>query len=478
MRKLVFALLVSLGSLFFTTNGYSEIGHIDLPDLGDGGLISLQEEYILGQQWLREFRRQAKVMNDPLLQDYVEKLVNYISQHSELKDKRLSVVVLDYPAINAFAVPGGIVGINTGLLLNATEEAEVASVVAHELAHISQRHYIRAAEAQKLSTWTALAGLLAGILLASTGADAGLAAIYASQAMVLQSRVNYTRVQEQEADTIGLQTLYRSNYDVNAAEAFFQKILQQSRYADRVPEYLRTHPLTTRRIADLRGRASRYPKRDNKKSNLLFYLLREKIILSFKPNIVAARNDYDILLKEKPNNISLQYGLMLALLETGESQKASELGKTLLAKDANQPAFILAQARALEASNQLKAALALLNQKLLQLPNNFPISLTYSQMLSKSGQFTQARDILRELSYQRPNDPNIWNLLATAEKRAHNPVEAYIAKAEYLILLDQFSKAQEQLRYALTVSQDNAPATARINRILGLLDKALKNRRS
>ena len=159
--------------------------------------------------------------------------------------------------MNAFAVPGGVVGIHTGLFAFAENEDEMVSVLAHELAHLSQRHFARGLEARRSSSMVSLAGLLAGLVVAATvGGDAGMAAMSASQAYALESQLRYSRSNEQEADRIGLQTMERSGRDPSAAGDMFETLLSKTRYSGtRIPEFLLTHPVTEKRIADARGRS-------------------------------------------------------------------------------------------------------------------------------------------------------------------------------------------------------------------------------
>ena len=212
------------------------------------------QERALGQAWLRSFRASVPLAEDPLVFEYLDNLLVELASYSDLQDKRLSLVVVNNPTINAFAVPGGVVGVHTGLMQHASTEAQLASVLTHELAHLSQRHFARSVEASRRASITTIAGLLAGIALAaSSSGDAATAAIMSTQAAALDNQLRYSRVHEREADRLGMQSLVRAGYPPVAAAEMFGHMLDVSRvYGEELPEFLRTHPVTQSRISDAR----------------------------------------------------------------------------------------------------------------------------------------------------------------------------------------------------------------------------------
>lgn len=185
----------------------------DLPSLGDSssGIVSPEQEHQLGRAWLSLLRAQVPQLSDPQLKDFVERSVYKLAESSQLQDRRLEFVLLDSPQLNAFAAPGGIIGVNGGLFLHAQTEAEYASVLAHELAHLSQRHFARGLEEQKRMQLPLMAAMLAGVVAAAAGAgDAGIAAIVSTQAAAIQAQRRFSRQNEQEADRIGIVNLERA----------------------------------------------------------------------------------------------------------------------------------------------------------------------------------------------------------------------------------------------------------------------------
>ena len=238
--------------------GLGQAQQQDLPELGDPtvAIISAEQEYRLGRGWLRDLRGQTSIMEDPLVQEYAEHLVYRLASFSELNEPDLAIVVINSAAINAFAVPGGVIGLNAGLFLNAASEDEVASVVAHEIAHVSQRHFTRRYMDSKRRGPAVLAAMLASIALAIAGSgDAGMAGIAATQAASIQAQLAYSRHNEYEADRVGMQILAAAGMDPSAMPRFFERMLEQQRYSGDPPEFLLTHPLTAERVADSRARA-------------------------------------------------------------------------------------------------------------------------------------------------------------------------------------------------------------------------------
>src|SRR5690606_21218781 len=249
--------LLTLACLFAAHTGAS-----DLPSLGDASssIVSPQQEHQLGRAWLGLLRGQVSQLDDPQLKDFVESSVYRLSETSQLQDRRLEFVLLHSPQLDAFAAPGGIVGVNGGLFLDAQPEAAYASVMAHELAHLSQRHFARGVEAEQRMQLPLMAAMLAGIVAAAAGAgDAGIATIMSTQAAAIQEQRRFSRQNEQEADRIGLVNLEKAGYDPRAMPLMFERLMRQYRYDAKPPEFLLTHPVSESRIADTRNRAEQYP---------------------------------------------------------------------------------------------------------------------------------------------------------------------------------------------------------------------------
>ncbi|MFB3107402.1 MAG: M48 family metallopeptidase, partial [Pseudomonadales bacterium] len=246
--------------LVVSTTAHGE-GRNDLPDLGDASssLISPQMEREIGEDFLKRVHSALPTVDDPVLKYYVHQQLSNLAQHSELRERVLSTVLIDNDQINAFAAPGGVVGINLGLMLYAEDVHEYSSVIAHELAHLSQRHFARGIEEQRSQTLPALAAMIAAIMIGVMGGgDAGMAAISSVQAIAQANQLRYSRGREQEADRIGLNTLVRADLDPQGMARMFERMQRAYRFTRKPPEFLLTHPLSETRIADAKSHALQY----------------------------------------------------------------------------------------------------------------------------------------------------------------------------------------------------------------------------
>src|SRR5690554_698538 len=317
-RRSITALTLSI-ALVSQTAPYS-VAQPQLPSLGDriSGIFSLEDEHQIGRDFLRSVRRSAPTIDDPLLNDYVVNFTHNLAVHSDLQDYRLAFVLIDSPVLNAFAAPGGIIGVNGGLFLNAHTEGEFASVIAHELAHVSQRHFARSVEDAQRRRLPELATLLASVVLLGTGSSAGPAAVMAAQGRSIENQLRFSRQNESEADRIGLRTMVNAGYDPADMARLFERLMDLSRFTSRPPEFLLSHPVTETRIADARSRANRIPYRANSATNHQEYgLMRARIEVHYEANKTNAVTEFNRRLNESRTDaerIINRYGLTLAYL--------------------------------------------------------------------------------------------------------------------------------------------------------------------
>ena len=335
---------------------------IILPDLGDASssIITPAQEYELGQKWLRIYRSQVFTESDPFIQNYLERLIRKIAIHSPLSDKRLDILVVDHASLNAFAVPGGIIGIHTGLFKYSQTEQQLSSVIAHELAHLSQRHYARTLSNQQANSIPTLAALLASILIAATaGGEAGLAAITATQATAAHQQLRFSRQMEREADRVGMETLVNSGMNPFAMPEMFEQMQKASRFQRRPPEFLLTHPLTESRISDSHLRAQQYKKRQYPLS-LEFQLIKSRALLSIEKNTLNAIKQFEsAVLDNSFSPTASQYGLALAHTKAGNTDIAKKVLTELRESFPNNPYFDIAYAEALVEEEDYIAAMSI-----------------------------------------------------------------------------------------------------------------------
>jgi predicted Zn-dependent protease len=495
---LVISLLLSIPSL---ANSSAE----PLPELGDSaaGLMAPAQEQSLGQAWLRSFRASVPLESDPLVFEYIENLLFKLTSYSNIEDKNLDLVIVSNPTINAFAVPGGIIGVNTGLLLYAESEAQLASVLSHELAHLSQRHFARSVEASQRTNFTTLAGLLAGIVLAAASeGDAASAAIMASQAAALDSQLRYSRLHEKEADRLGMKTLVDAGYPAESAALMFKQMLNASRlYGKRMPEFLLTHPVTESRIADASNRARQFPTTAATPS--LDYLLIKTRITALgkvpgKESAEASAKEhikqFSLALKKlsapepsSPTHINVpaelarsaaNYGLALSYLENRQWREARKTLAPLLKQASHKLTYLLLDIDIdIEAGDSQRAE-ERLHELNATMPNNYAISMALAQTMLSNTDYKGAQKVLEALTKTRPTQADVWYLMSETHGLAGDILQLHQARAEFFLLRGNFSQARQHLKTALHFSKNNYQIAARIKeriRNINALQKTTEN---
>ncbi len=457
-----FAIIVILAAL-----GSFAAQDQNLPDLGDStsGIISLGQEHQLGQQFLRSLRAQVPMVADPIMQEYVELLLYRLATNSQLVDRRLYVVLINSPVINAFAAPGGVVGINHGLFFYGETEHETSAILAHEIAHLSQRHFARRLEAGKQSGLISMAGLLASVILMTTvGGDAGMAAITTTQGVAQSQRLAYSRNREAEADRIGIATLANSGMDPRAMAYMFERLERTTRYSgDLIPEFLRTHPVTRSRIADAYNQTQNTPNASYPLS-LDYQLMRARarVITVKDPQPEIPRFREGMKDTEPFRRMAAQYGLVLALTADAQMDEAKRYLRPLLAAYPDKIIFRIAEANIYNQAQQHDQALAILKRELDLAPGNYPLTMAYAASLMSDRQPVKAAEVLTDLAKSRKNDDQVWFQLAEAYGLANDIAGVHQARAEYFVLNGAFDLAITQLGYALPMVRDNFQQNARI----------------
>ncbi|UTA46814.1 M48 family metalloprotease [Simiduia sp. 21SJ11W-1] len=449
--------------LCLTGPGHAQDNEVKLPALGDAtsGIVSPQQERALGESWARAFRAQVPTSHDPLMVEYLENLLAHLADYSQLKDKRLQLLLVKNPTMNAFAVPGGVVGVHTGLFTTANTENQMASVLAHELGHLSQRHFARGVEAQKNASIPTTAAMLASlVLMATAGGDAGMAAMMATQAAAVDNQLRFSRQNEQEADRVGMDTMVAAGLDPYAVPEMFEAMQRGTRYSRRPPEFLLTHPVTESRIADSMNRASRYPRKDYA-DNLRFHLMRTRVLLMQEDSPQSAIKRFTSEIEgDSLHKDASRYGLALAYLKTGQADRAQQALQPLLEKSPKQLEYQLAQAEIYSSLRTYEPAVALLQRLLKEHPASHPVNMAYADTLMKAGFYVQSEQVLERHSRRRKEDPYVWYQLAEVYGLAGNILGVHEARAEYFILNGIYDAAMVQLRNALKLAESNYHLTA------------------
>ncbi|USE38733.1 M48 family metalloprotease [Endozoicomonas sp. SCSIO W0465] len=465
----ILSALLLTASLTTVLSSYPNAVHssnLNLPSLGDttSAVISQQEEYELGRSWLKALRNQTPMVPDPQLKDYLENLIFRLAASSQLQDHRLVPLVIDSPVLNAFAAPGGIVGVNTGLFLNAETEAQFAAVLAHELAHLSQRHYARNVEEARNQSIPNAAAILGSILIMATaGGDAGAAALTSTVAGMQSARLRFSRQFEREADNIGITTLAKAGFDPQAMPEIFEQMNKASRYGSRPPEFLLTHPVTENRIADSRARADQMSaqKLTTGKGSLNYQFMRMRAAVLSSNNHhemvrqLNKRLESGLTATSKTSHAPTRYGLVLASIETRDFTVAEHQMKRLLQQYPDNPHLIMTQSLLEAASGKASQGLTRIDKALSTNPESYPLLATRAEILLQQQDYVGARHELQKLSRLRPDDPDIWFELAEVQGLAEDIVGLHQSRAEYFFLNGNLDDAIKHLQYAVKMSGDN-----------------------
>jgi predicted Zn-dependent protease len=443
--------------LFFSSYFHSVIEEDPLPVLGDysSASISLSGEYNLGRLWLAMYRGSTKEHSDPLMRTYLEDLIYRLSETSEVRDRRFEFIILEDKTINAFAAPGGIIGINLGMFLNTEREGEMASVMCHELAHLSQRHFARS---QNRNSPLANALMILGSI-AVAAASRNPEAILIAPAAMQQMSINYTRSNEKEADRIGFNNLVKAGFDPNDMTMMFQRM--QDRYQNEDSEqfsYLMTHPLPSERLTDMRIRSDGLKKnsKNSFRDNMDFYLMQKRAQVWAEKDTKKLIKIFKKNLKSQNRNIlvSNKYGLSLAYKKNKDFEKGFSILRELIKEIPNNLVLESSLMELHLAAGNYYEAISL-GKNILEIhENNYSASMLLADAYIENEQFEIAEKLLKYLAKDRQTDPNVWFKLAEAQGLSGNILELHRSRAEFFILTGRHDAAVFQLKEALSLSQN------------------------
>lgn len=453
INKLYLLLLM----IFFSSYFQTLVDEDPLPTLGDysSASISLSGEYSLGRIWLSMYRGSTKEHSDPLMRTYLEDLIYRLSETSEVQDRRFEFIILEDKTINAFAAPGGIIGINLGMFLNTEKEGELASVMCHELAHLSQRHYARSQN--KVSPLTNALMVLGSIAVAA--ASRNPEAILIAPAAMQQMSINFTRSNEKEADRIGFNNLVKAGFSPDDMTMMFQRM--QSKYQNEDSEqfsYLMTHPLPSERLSDMRIRANSLEKtsQNSFRDNIDFYFMQKRAEIWANKDLKKIIRKYKKDQKSDDRNISSSgsYGLSLAYKNSKDFDNSFSILRKLIKEIPNNLVLESSLMELHLAAGNFYEAISL-GKNILEIhENNYSASILLADAYIKNEQSELAENLLKDLSKDRQTDPNVWYKLAEAQGLSGNILELHRSRAEFFILTGRHDAAVFQLKEALSLSQN------------------------
>ena len=436
---------------------------IILPDIGDpaSAILSINQEIELGKILLAQVNRRLPISEDPELRNYLQSLGTRLISGGLNSDFPFYFRLVFDPRINAFAMPGGIVAINSGLLLLSQSESELASVVAHEISHVSQRHIARRfSRQQKLSVLNTIA-LLGTVLATIYGGDAGQAAGTATLGAFQDSAASYSRAFEQEADRIGMSLLINANLDPFGMPRFFERLNAHSQInQSQIPEFLRSHPLTSSRVSDSIVRAEQFKDRRYIENTIHFQYAKARAIgISTDPSILVSR--YQKLLEEEPTN-QRYYIYAIALNRLGRGKQSLRILDKIKPNNNERFPVAIARSQALIVDRQIDEALEVLQELDDLYPKNEAVIFYLATALLEKNNPKLALDKLDILSKDITGNPAIERLRARAADGAGRPWRSHEALSNYDLMHARFTTAMEHLLIAERQSGIDAHSKARI----------------
>lgn len=425
--------IVALGALTLSVHAETVF---DLPQMGEPADASMSpaEEKKLGGQVVTQLYAREYMLEDAEIGEYVSTLGFKIAAASETAPPPLTLFVIRDPRINAFALPGGFIGVNAGLITSAQNESEVAGVLSHEAAHVTQRHIARSIEGTEVATIATWAAVIAAIIAGSADPDVVLAALSVGQAANYQRQVNFTRAHELEADRIGIRTLASAGFDSGAMATFFMRLEQTSRlYGSQVPEFLRTHPVNTTRISEARSRAAGLGTRKKNAESPDFPVIqaRTRVLIAATPS--EAVEYFSGQLGGGRVSPAHQYGLALAYTQLGDYRRAESTLAPALTALPRQVNIALLGAQIQLGLGRTEPALAQFRSILKSNPRYAPAILETAKALINSNKAEAAREVLISHDQTLGTRMETYSLLAQAARALKNTPEAQYQTANYLV---------------------------------------------
>lgn len=435
----------------------------DLPDIGSpaSSSLSLDDEYRIGLQVLRQLRDEGQIIEDPEATEYLQSLGSrLVTQATGDSGQRFSFFFVRENSINAFALPGGFIGVNYGLMLATRNEAQLAGVLAHEIAHVTQRHIARRVRSQGRQSIATVAAILAAILVgAATGSsDATMGGVAMAQGAAMQQQINFTRANENEADRVGMSFLAAAGFDPYGMPDFFETMGRRSSISatnrNALPEILQSHPVTTNRIAESRSRAAQFKDLSPTAETVSYALTRERLRVLATPAEENVRRYYaDRRLKDTIPSSGDLYGEALASYQSGNA-RASLDALIALARDYPQVPMLQATLGSAQMSaGETEEALNTFRRALTLSPRNIPLTMRYAEALLKVNQAKTAHAVLLDLFNNVAPTPEQIRFTALAASSAGDTGDAAYYMSEYHIATGNLPLSVAQLETALAAPE-------------------------
>jgi len=446
----------------------------ELPDLGDYSetVIGAHEESIIGSQILQEVYKSDRVIRDVEIEDYLNKVTDKIVKASDYSGSGITFFIVNDPSINAFAMLGGVIGVHTGLILSASTESELASVLSHEVAHITQRHVARMIGKLQKDSFKSYLGIGLALLLARSNPDLARGAILATQAMGVQTVLDFTRENEKEADRVGIKILDKAGFDVRGSIDFFKTLQKGSRYSSGAsPSFLRTHPITSERISDIKDRLSDYPYKQ-RADDPSFHLVKGKLRV-FLGDKKAIKKELEINVKSKAyvNELGERYALAYAYLLNENFNKAQSELEWIMSKNIENPMVEQLRVEILLKRGDLNSAYQVLSRALKKYPNQRVFVYGLANYLIERKLAAEAIKLLRSYVLVFRNDSNLYELLAKSYSLKGMQLLQYESLAESFYYKYNLQEAIAQMDMAARAPDGDFYQKSRVEARLKQLQK-------
>ena len=458
-------LITSILTIFISINLVSfdeDIKEIDLPELGDrvSGAVSSDEEKAIGEMFLQQVYSNAPLISDPIIFEYTEHLIYRLSEYSQVKDRYFKILLIDDDSLNAFAAPGGIIGVNGGLFLYSDNEGQFSSVLAHELAHLSQRHFARNVLKSKDSNLASALVMVSSIAIALISNNPNAMAV--GPAILQSQSLRYSRLFEKEADRVGFANLVKAGYHPESMGEMFENMNEIRRLSgDLPPEFLLTHPLSSSRISDAFNAAENLPTEGTKKNSLEFSLIKARLEIYYENISQNSLRKFRERVNQDPTESNL-YGLALAHQKNNNYEESLELINKLISSYPKNLVLNNTKVDFLFESGKYEDALVHVNKFLEISPRNYPLSISKSKILLSMERYFESEEIIRDQLLRKNNNPELWLLLSEIQRSSKNIIGYHQSRAEYFLLLGQNERALNQLEFALKLTQNNFQVSERI----------------
>jgi beta-barrel assembly-enhancing protease len=452
--------LVGFLSLLLPLQSLAQGAGNDLPDIGSpaSSTLSLDDEYRIGLQVVRQLRDEGQIIEDPEATEYLQALGSrLVAQASGDSPQRFQFFFVRDDTVNAFALPGGFIGINYGLMLATRNEAQLAGVLAHEIAHVTQRHIARRVRSQGRQSIATMAAILAAILVgAATGSsDATMGGVAMAQGAAMQQQINFTRANENEADRVGMGFLAAAGFDPYGMPDFFETLGRRTSITaanrNALPEILQSHPVTTNRIAESRARAAQFQDLKPSPESVSYALTRERLRVLGSPAEENVRRYYADRRDHQALSAGELYGEALASYQAGDARASLDSLRALAREHPQVPMLQATLGSALLAAGENEAALETFRRALVLSPRNIPLTLRYAEALLKVDQAKTAHAVLLDLFNNVAPTPEQIRFTALAASSAGDTADAAYYMSEYHISTGNLPLSVSQLEMALAV---------------------------